>query len=67
VPLPIQKDWPEASIGWRWIGLAERAAMMEKGSLASASGRSEARNTADESLMTDRNEITVVNQIGVDE
>lgn len=41
--------------------------MMEKGSLASASGRSEARNTADESLMTDRNDITVVNQIGVDE
>lgn len=55
--MPIQKDWPEASTDWRWIGLAERAAMMEKGSLASASGRSEARNTVDESLMINRNEI----------
>ena len=31
VSLPIQKRWPLALTDWRWIGLAERAAMRPKG------------------------------------
>jgi hypothetical protein len=29
-PVPIQNSCPEASIGWRWIGEPERAAITTK-------------------------------------
>ena len=60
MPLPIQKDWPDASTGWRWIGLAERAAIMENGAAASASGRREATKIVDGNFM-------INNSIEVDE